>query len=76
MTVSPMKNSAGTIIGASKIARDNTARKKAEAATARLVAELAESVEHAAQSEERSRITLKAVVENAMDGIITIGVRL
>jgi two-component system cell cycle sensor histidine kinase/response regulator CckA len=32
LTVSPMKNRAGTIIGASKIARDITARKQAEAA--------------------------------------------
>jgi len=73
MTVSPIRNSSGTVIGASKIARDNTERKTAEAATARHYIELAESAEHAAQSDERSRVTLKAVVDNAVDGIITIG---
>jgi PAS domain S-box-containing protein len=40
LTVSPIKDGSGTIIGASKIARDITPRKKAEAENARLYQEL------------------------------------
>jgi PAS domain S-box-containing protein len=43
LTVSPIRNSAGTIVGASKIVRDITARKKAEESLARQAEELARS---------------------------------
>ena len=43
LTVSPIRNAAGQIVGASKIVRDITARKKAEEALARQSEELARS---------------------------------
>jgi PAS domain S-box-containing protein len=43
LTVSPIKDAAGTIVGASKIGRDITARKKAEESLARQTEELARS---------------------------------
>jgi len=43
LTVSPMKNSAGAVIGASKIVRDITARKKADESLAQQAEELARS---------------------------------
>ena len=62
ISVSPIKDSAGVIIGSTKIVRDITHRKEAEAAAERY-----------AQGEERARVRLGAVVDNAIDGIITIG---
>ncbi len=44
LTISPVKNSSGVIIGASKIARDVTERKRAEEALKTLAAELEERV--------------------------------
>jgi PAS domain S-box-containing protein len=43
LTVSPIRNAAGTVVGASKIARDITARKRAEETLARQTEELARS---------------------------------
>jgi two-component system sensor kinase FixL len=43
LTVSPIRNAAGTIVGASKIARDITARKRAEESLAHQAEELARS---------------------------------
>ena len=43
LTVSPIRNSAGIVVGASKIVRDITARKKAEQSLARQAEELARS---------------------------------
>jgi light-regulated signal transduction histidine kinase (bacteriophytochrome) len=43
LTVSPIRNSSGAIVGASKIARDITARKRAEESLARQAEELARS---------------------------------
>jgi PAS domain S-box-containing protein len=54
ITVSPIRDSAGTIVGASKIIRDVSERKRAE--------------EVLRESEGR----LRAIVETAVDGIITI----
>jgi PAS domain S-box-containing protein len=43
LTVSPIRNAAGTVVGASKIVRDITAKKKAEESLARQAEELARS---------------------------------
>ena len=45
LTISPIRDSAGRIVGASKIARDITARKRAEAALQQAYAELEQRVE-------------------------------
>src|SRR5439155_5667941 len=45
LTISPIRDSAGRIVGASKIARDITARKRAEAALQQAYAELDQPVE-------------------------------
>jgi PAS domain S-box-containing protein len=46
LTISPLKDASGTIIGASKIARDITERKRAEAQRELLVAELSHRVKN------------------------------
>jgi PAS domain S-box-containing protein len=51
LTISPIKDSAGRIIGASKVARDITDRKRSEAALASVSRQLLETVES-----ERARI--------------------
>ncbi len=56
LTVSPIRNSAGRIVGASKIVRDVTARKRTEEALARQADELAKSnLELARHAEELAR---------------------
>lgn len=55
LTVSPIKNSQGRIIGVSKIAHDNTDRKKAEEASRRLAA-IVESSDHAIVSKDLNGI--------------------
>ena len=47
VSASPLRNSAGEVVGASKIARDITERKRAEADLAERKAQLAVFVEHA-----------------------------
>ncbi len=68
LTVSPMRDEHGTIIGASKIARDVTARKRAEAVVAR------RADEQAALYRFTNRLyraeSLKAVYEAALDAIV------
>jgi PAS domain S-box-containing protein len=54
LTISPVKNAAGTIIGASKIARDITARKQAEEERIRLLER-----EQAARAEAQEAVRLR-----------------
>jgi PAS domain S-box-containing protein len=56
LTVSPMRNNAGDIIGASKVARDITDRKQAEAESARLAAIVTSSDD--------------AIISKTLDGVI------
>jgi PAS domain S-box-containing protein len=68
LTVSPMRDEHGTIIGASKIARDATARKRAEAVMTR------RADEQAALYRFTNRLyraeSLKAIYEAAVDAIV------
>ncbi|HET7198768.1 MAG TPA: PAS domain S-box protein [Burkholderiales bacterium] len=61
LTVSPIRDAAGRIVGASKISRDVTQRRQAEAAAERMQAALS-----AAQAR------LGAIVDSAMDAVITV----
>ena len=61
LTVSPIRDSGGAVIGASKISRDITRRKQAEADAARM-----ENALTAAQAR------LAAIVDSAMDAVITV----
>ena len=61
LTISPMRDAAGAVVGASKISRDITARKQAEAAAERMQTALT-----AAQAR------LAAIVDSAMDAVITV----
>jgi len=58
LTISPMRNGAGQLIGASKIARDITARKQAEAALQQAYATLEQRVE------ERTAALRQALAEH------------
>ncbi len=61
LTVSPIRDAAGHIVGASKISRDISRRKQAEAEAARMQGALT-----AAQAR------LAAIVDSAMDAVITV----
>ena len=61
LTVSPIRDAAGQVIGASKVARDITVRKKAEAEAARMRGALGEA-----------QARLAAIVDSAMDAVITV----
>jgi two-component system sensor histidine kinase/response regulator len=67
LTISPIKDRSGRVVGISKIARDITERKLAEEALRR-TAELKRSEEALRRSEER----LRSVVDHVIDGIIAI----
>ena len=60
LTISPMRNGAGQLIGASKIARDITARKQAEAALQQAYATLEQRVE------ERTAALRQALAEHGI----------
>ena len=61
LTVSPIRDAAGAVVGASKISRDITRRKRAEAEAAQMRTALT-----AAQTR------LGAIVDSAMDAVITV----
>jgi PAS domain S-box-containing protein len=61
LTVSPIRDAAGVVVGASKISRDITLRKQAEADTLRMRTALT-----AAQAR------LAAIVDSAMDAVMTV----
>jgi PAS domain S-box-containing protein len=69
LTVSPVKNAAGTIVGASKITRDNTERRQADMALAK------RAEEQKALYEFTNRLyraeSLSAVYEAALDAILS-----
>lgn len=67
LTISPIKDEAGRIIGASKIARDITERRQAEARLAREVNERQEAEASERRQLEQWRVTLASIG----DGVIT-----
>jgi len=69
LTVSPVKNVGGKIVGASKIARDITERKRAEARERALMAELT-SMNRAATAGELSA-SLAHEIKQPLTGIVT-----
>ena len=71
LTVSPVRNSAGRIVGASKIARDITARREAERVLAATLEQL-EVLYRLADAVGRAR-DVRGVCEVAIDAIMTVG---
>jgi PAS domain S-box-containing protein len=71
LSVSPVKNATGTIIGASKIARDITGRREAERILATTVHRL-EVLYRLADGVGRAK-TLGAVCEAAVDAVMAVG---
>ena len=65
LTVSPVRNSAGTIIGASKIARDISDRRAIEAERARLLEE-AQTARNEAEAVNRSKDQFLAVLSHEL----------
>jgi PAS domain S-box-containing protein len=73
VTISPMRDSTGTIVGASKIARDITARKRAEVQLAGQAQELVRRAEELAGSQqalETQTLMLQSVLESMGEGLI------
>jgi PAS domain S-box-containing protein len=62
LTISPVRNGTGTIVGASKIARDITANKRAEAALNAIREELARSNEELEQRVEERTASLREAI--------------
>jgi PAS domain S-box-containing protein len=74
LTVSPIKDAAGRIIGASKIARDITERRRAEAERARLLAAEQTARERAESAEERATLLSEssAALSASLDSATTL----
>jgi PAS domain S-box-containing protein len=73
VTISPMRDSTGAIVGASKIARDITARKRAEGQLARQAQELVRRAEELAgsrQALETQTLMLQSVLDSMGEGLI------
>ena len=66
VTISPIKNSSGAIVGASKIARDITERKRAAFALAEQGEELARS----RVALETQTLTLRSVLDSMAEGLV------
>ncbi len=72
-TISPIRDSNGTIIGASKIARDVTERNHAAAAMAEQTEELSRQAEELARSRqalETQTLTLQSVLDSISEGLV------
>jgi len=65
-TISPIRDGSGTIVGASKIARDITERKRAEAA----LAAQAEELQRSRQELENQKLMLQSVLDSMGEGLI------
>ena len=71
-TISPIKDSSGAIVGASKIARDITERKRVEEALAGQALELARQAEELAgsrQALESQTLALRSVLDSMTEGL-------
>jgi PAS domain S-box-containing protein len=61
LTVSPIRDASGAVVGASKIARDITARRQAE-----------DQAEEMRDALDAARARLGAIIDSAMDAVITV----
>jgi len=66
VTISPIKNSSGAIVGASNIARDITEHKRAESD----LAQHAEALARSRQELETQTLTLRSVLESMAEGLV------
>jgi PAS domain S-box-containing protein len=72
-TISPIKNSSGAIVGASKIARDITGRKQTEARLAGQTEELSRQAEELMRSQralETQTLMLQSVLDSMAEGLV------
>ncbi|MGA8540514.1 MAG: PAS domain S-box protein [Terriglobales bacterium] len=72
VTISPIRDNTGAIVGASKIARDISERKRAEAALAGQAEELARQAEELARSRqalENQALMLQSVLDSMAEGL-------
>ena len=75
VTISPIQNSSGEVIGASTIARDITQRKRAEAAMAGQTEELARQAEELLRSQqalEAQTLMLRSVLDSMAEGLVAV----
>jgi PAS domain S-box-containing protein len=73
VTISPIRDSSGKIVGASKIARNIAERKRAEEALARQSVELARQAEDLAISQEAMKnqaLMLQSVLDSMSEGLV------
>jgi PAS domain S-box-containing protein len=73
VTISPIRDSSGKIVGASKIARNITERKRAEGALARQSLELSQQAEDLAISQEAMKnqaLMLQSVLDSISEGLV------
>jgi PAS domain S-box-containing protein len=66
VAISPIRDSSGTIVGASKIARDITERKRAE----RQLAEQADELVRSQQAMESQKLMLQSVLDSMQEGLV------
>lgn len=72
LTVSPIRRADGTIIGASKIARDISARKQAEMLTAELHEAAQREIEHRKRAEESKELLLHEIKHRVKNTLATV----
>jgi len=70
LTVSPIFDKKGVVVGASKVARNITDKKRNEEALQKVNQELEQRVQERTRSMENQQAFLKAILENITDGIV------
>ncbi|MGA9558936.1 MAG: PAS domain S-box protein [Terriglobales bacterium] len=74
-TISPIRNRSGVIVGASKIARDITERKRAEqkaVAQADALARQADALARSRQALEAQTLLLRSVLDSMVEGLVAV----
>jgi PAS domain S-box-containing protein len=77
-TISPVKDRSGTIVGASKIARDITERKRANTALADQAEQLSRQAEELLRSQqalEAQKLMLQSVLDSMEEGLVAVDER-
>lgn len=72
-TISPIRDGSGAVVGASKIARDITQRKKAEAVLAAQAEELSRQAEELLRSQtalENQKLMLQSILDSMSEGLV------